>query len=507
MEDILVNIDSKYRDTSIYPNESKFRLNFDVPYKNIISAKMVSIELNNSINYIDSSKNNNFVKIHFPNKKNDPNGVLVELPRGLYPSVQPIQTIINVLFNSLVNTQQKFEKIDPEKYFYIFYLNSNVTISIDWDPDTSNLVLNSGWYSIYGLVKQIQDHIRDTSVIKNKVNFTINSFQLPIFDRRFRSSTNPDYTRIDSIGSSIFNTNNLTNNLNNLKNYIYGIYITDIITFITSGTGTGILDSLVNNLYVYPSGYLLEGSYINSSSKYHILSISATDSTVAFQLYNLRMNVDLTEMHVSFKNDFTDTSVVTIYYYYIDSGIQTWSNVTNTLKKLYDSNQDISKDIPDFEMTFNDPSRVVHNGVFDIKKLDYPSLGFYLGYRSIINSPVIIQTDKIIFAEKFFSLSGNNYIFIKINDWGHIDFYGDKTFAKILLTSKLGNIRIDDYICKEYKFRQPVDIRRIDIELFDYLGNSIDLNGCDFSFTLEFKQIINSDLKYTLEKNGSINNY
>jgi hypothetical protein len=61
MEDILISIDSKYRDFIKYPNESKFTLNFEKIYKNIVSAKLVSLELTNSINYISSTKNNNYV--------------------------------------------------------------------------------------------------------------------------------------------------------------------------------------------------------------------------------------------------------------------------------------------------------------------------------------------------------------------------------------------------------------------------------------------------------------
>ena len=53
MEEILINIDSKYRDINIYPNETKFRLNLDFNYKNIISAKLASIEINHNIQFLN----------------------------------------------------------------------------------------------------------------------------------------------------------------------------------------------------------------------------------------------------------------------------------------------------------------------------------------------------------------------------------------------------------------------------------------------------------------------
>ena len=91
MEDILLNIDSKYRNLQLYPNENKFRINLDKPYKNIVSAKIVSIEINNTLTYLSDSKNNNFIKFHLPNKINDPEGVILKLPRGLYQSILSIQ--------------------------------------------------------------------------------------------------------------------------------------------------------------------------------------------------------------------------------------------------------------------------------------------------------------------------------------------------------------------------------------------------------------------------------
>ena len=38
----------------------------------------------------------------------------------------------------------------------------------------------------------------------------------------------------------------------------------------------------------------------------------------------------------------------------------------------------------------------------------------------------------------------------------------------------------------------------------DYLGNSIDLNGFDWSFTLEFKQLLNSDQKEAVERQNLV---
>ena len=46
-------------------------------------------------------------------------------------------------------------------------------------------------------------------------------------------------------------------------------------------------------------------------------------------------------------------------------------------------------------------------------------------------------------------------------------------------------------IDREYIFRQLTNISKLDIELIDYLGNIVDLNGVDFSFTLSLRTQVN----------------
>jgi hypothetical protein len=56
-------------------------------------------------------------------------------------------------------------------------------------------------------------------------------------------------------------------------------------------------------------------------------------------------------------------------------------------------------------------------------------------------------------------------------------------------------VKLDEFYAKEYKFKQPQNVQSINIELVDYLGNTLDLRGLDFSFTLQLLQINNSDLR------------
>jgi hypothetical protein len=53
---------------------------------------------------------------------------------------------------------------------------------------------------------------------------------------------------------------------------------------------------------------------------------------------------------------------------------------------------------------------------------------------------------------------------------------------------------------KEYFFQQPKDITKIAITLYDAYGNILNLQGADFSFTLELKQILNMNLYESLRE-------
>ena len=260
------------------------------------------------------------------------------------------------------------------------------------------------------------------------------------------------------------------------------------------------------------------------------------------------MQVDLTAIKTTFSNYFTTTTSLTnvnqnfkFYYYFIPLGVgnQSWEeeqsveviNIFDNLfsdKKFLLDNHFITepqyndpffiysseKDIAEFEIDFSTYNLINHvkDGIVDIKKLNYPPVGYYLGFRpnmkkssdNFIYKGVVDGTERVIRGTKIFDTTGDDYVFLKINDWGYIDFFGQKMFAKILLTSNLGNPKIDDYVNKEYRFRQPINISKLDVELVDYLGNTIELGGFDWSFTLELKQIINSIEKTSIERSSVV---
>lgn len=458
MDDILISIDSKYRDFTKYPDESNFTFILQKIYKNIVSVKLVSLELTNSINYISSLKKNNYIVLHLPNKNNDPDGIILKIDETQSENIDNISTQFSSLnlFNS-TNILSSY----PDRYFYIFYLYNPCSITINFNSKTSIFTINIGWYSIYGIVKLIQKNIQIN--IPDNVNFNIDSFNLNIFDKRYSNNI-----RTDIINSSSYNSNNLTTNLITLKNYIYSSYIIDINTFIpVANSSGGILDKLYNS---YGSIY-----YINN------ISSSPTQSNIL--LYNLNLIYNNNSL-VSFTNNLTD------YYYNQISGNSISTTQFTKLTIQYE-------DIPSFEIDFdtissyNNVSTTKYPGI-NINTLSYPSLGYYLGYRinngSYLLSPTLSNGNLILTATKKYNTIGEDYIFLRINDWGNFDFFNQVIFSKIFLRSDLTSInKTNNYINREYVFRQLTNISKLDIQLIDYLGNQVNLNGVDFSFTISLR--------------------
>lgn len=465
-------IDSRYRDFSKYSNESKFTINFESIYKNILAVRLETLELTNTINYISSTKGNNYVTLHLPDVINDPIGIKISLENTQLQHIDSIKT----LFNSLIT--EDLLNISLERYFYIFYLNDNCIITFDFN-DTSNpislatpLTIYSGWYSMYGLVILIQNYIQTkynervssnngSSINLDSGHFTINSFTLNIFDKRFINDI-----RVDTISGATYSSG-LSINLTQFKSDLYEQYVSSN-TFIPSNTGSGILDNLIDS----------------KKSIYYINNVSGTPTNNV--LYNISMSVNTNTLKVSFSNNYDG------FYYTSDD----WT----TIEQFTKSNI-LNKDIAPLQINFNTQGSTQSsftNNIININSLTYPSLGYYLGYRLLNNnftlSSVFNETlmSSILTATKNHNTFGEDYIFLKINNWGDYDFFNEPVYSKIYLRSPLYTAttfinKVYHVSMIEYVFPKITNISKLDIELVDYLGKTVELNGTDFSLTLSLR--------------------
>jgi len=156
----------------------------------------------------------------------------------------------------------------------------------------------------------------------------------------------------------------------------------------------------------------------------------------------------------------------------------------------------------------------------------YPSLGYQLGFRkdNYLSSTAVVSGEAIysIITESQLDTIGEQYLFLKLNDYGIIfhdyediitkdssgeiilreKYVGDKNvFAKIILNTNKAEQVFDNgsnFLTKSYIFRQPIDLDRFNISLSDPRGNIIDMVHMDFSLTLEIGIIYDSSLQNEL---------
>ena len=87
---------------------------------------------------------------------------------------------------------------------------------------------------------------------------------------------------------------------------------------------------------------------------------------------------------------------------------------------------------------------------------------------------------------------------MKLNDYGYVYNGNKKYFSKIIITNKKYEMSFEgsnNFVTKTMVFKQPQNINKLYIQLFDPYNKLIDMNGIQFSLTLEFKYVNNEILK------------
>jgi hypothetical protein len=133
-------------------------------------------------------------------------------------------------------------------------------------------------------------------------------------------------------------------------------------------------------------------------------------------------------------------------------------------------------------------------GKFDQRSYDW-GLGYNLGFA---NKEYPIASTSFT-GSAIIDIVGAAYIFLTLNGIEPIQHYSPEknvfsAFAKLLMVGDKNSIVYDDgssFITKEYVYQQPVDFFVIHPMLVDTYGEIVDLNGKNYSFTLELEEIIN----------------
>jgi hypothetical protein len=378
--------------------------------------------------------------------------------------------ITSVEFSNLYNT---FSSLKNNTYFKLKY-NTPTPISIPTSIITTTSLTNTilipnEVYSINNVIDIINSQLK---LIYNYINIRYND-GIVIISSNFKFTL--DFTNSSnkpSLGSLLGFTNNIYNITTpdlSVDNYGYNIYsISSEIKTINENTIYNFNSSLNNNSFNFTYDYPV----INSTP---IISISNKNYKAEDLITDIQTNLNI------FNSSFINFQINLDY---------------NTNKIKISSNTFFNID---FTNTGN-----------------YSSLGYQLGFRNnIYNNPYKDNTSTTplyyIIGEVELNVISNNYLFLKINDYGNLytNFLNDQKYilssknilGKIILNSNSSNINDNNsFICKKYLFRQPVNINKFDIELINSDGDTVKGLNLDYSFTLEITYIYNSK-EYLLPPN------
>ena len=128
---------------------------------------------------------------------------------------------------------------------------------------------------------------------------------------------------------------------------------------------------------------------------------------------------------------------------------------------------------------------------------NYEALGTILGFDTGVTYSSTTE------APNALKNAQENYYFLKINDIGNITYKNKRYFTKLYVDYNTRVVNNDEinrgapikHIPTTVIFKQPTNINGLKISIRDKFDNLIDLNGSDYSFTLEVKLISNSILK------------
>lgn len=262
------------------------------------------------------------------------------------------------------------------------------------------------------------------------------------------------------------------------------------------------IDSRFRNIEKYPDPgnfvYTLKETMKNISS----LRLASIELPTTFYTFLSRYNnIDFTIIDsngydhtiIIEEGNYTSTAMMT----YIQ-GILTQINVGfgTTFTIAWDSinyKVTITNDTP-FTLLFGNDSK-------------HLSLGYRLGYRGTDNDYLLanqgpyydVTSNTFRYGwtgDTFLDITKDEYLYLRINDYGVIfnDIREKSILAKIILYDQ--QFVIDNganFLTKSYQFKQPVNLSRFEIELVNTLGETVDMNLINFSFTLELEQIYDSN--------------
>jgi hypothetical protein len=262
------------------------------------------------------------------------------------------------------------------------------------------------------------------------------------------------------------------------------------------------IDSKFRNVALYPN----PGSYTyflkEPLKNINFIRLASIELPTAFYTFldaynNISFIIlleDESELYIYIEEGNYDSTTMITY-------IQTQLNIKNT---EYKTKFLITWNVINYKITIsNDTPFTLIFGNDNLHR----SLGYRLGFINddsnylaknipYIYDPTIDDSNYQWTGDTFLNITKDEYLFVRINDYGVI--YNDQRekslLAKIILYDQ--QFIIDNganFLTKTYKFKQPINLSRFEIELINQYGQTVNMNYIDFSLTLEVGQIYDSN--------------
>lgn len=263
--------------------------------------------------------------------------------------------------------------------------------------------------------------------------------------------------------------------------------------------------------------------YSNKSPTYYTItlpqrvndvkSIMVCTAEIPLTYYNISTSLENNAFQI-IKEDASTNTIIIKDGYYNTSGLIT--EINNELQNI--GLDDISFNINNNSSFINNSNNsnytinfaikttltsscITNNNDFD--KFNFKSkLGWLLGFRNVTYTLSSINNN--IISESFIDLNGPRYLYLIVDEFnnGNQNSFISPLYKSILNKNILAKICVDNkhfgfgsfltannfngYLFTDKRsYNGKVDLQRLKIQLVNELGIPIDLNGLDFSFTLE----------------------
>jgi hypothetical protein len=256
-----------------------------------------------------------------------------------------------------------------------------------------------------------------------------------------------------------------------------------------------------NNVLISIDSRFRDKSLFKNSGKFTYFSPNTYKSVISIKIVsiefpNLFYTFTKIKQNISF---YIATNTISPYKIQIKEGNYTSSQIIDELNSKFSILKSASGlDIIASLDTVTGKTMIKSVGsIFFSLNFTNSNLGKHLGYNENIYEN-LNQYE----SEGIMDIVGDPYFYVNINDWGDlVTQLGNRNILGKVILNKSKTVMVFDnqanFLAKTFTFVNPTTVNKLNIELLDINGITIDMVNLDYSLTLELKMVFdNSKIGY-----------